>query len=416
MPRLHCPKDTKFDINFFLAFFGPGKLFRLHNVECLLCLWAREQLPVQVSIPMDSVRRSYFSHLPKNAEALTRKNDSHNLPTAVENLFTKQPPIKDVYELVIGPSGSFYIGYLDGDNKIYCMNHGLPFHLTKWLSNNAQGFVEHDIHSTMITLGPNGSYVVKDKNKMEFCGVPTLLAARLNRFGAHGTRQVTLGIDDSYVVVNNDGSGLLELSNRYPELEKSLAPMPSLENIHVSQDSRGRSCKGRGLNRNHFITNGNEKHISLSSYTSISTSGDVDDPMYALIMKNGSAEYFYPDGHEKNFAVVASHLRNLEAVEVQSPVAPSPMARSVVAQSAVRSPARASSSSSGQSFLKLLSGVAKAANKATKGLNGGGGGSGGGGDYNGGGDGGGFDTSGFQAGLQQQTWSTTSDAASDPIQ
>lgn len=158
---------------------------------------------------------------------------SHNLPAAVENLFTIQPPIKNIYELVIGPSGSYYIGYLDNDNKTYCMNHGLPFHLTKWLSTNAKGFVEHDIRTTMVTLGPKGSYVVKYKNKMQWCGVPEALATRLNSFGTQRTRLVTLGIDDSFVIINTDGSGLRSLRGRFSDLEKLLAGMPSLGNVHV---------------------------------------------------------------------------------------------------------------------------------------------------------------------------------------
>ena len=160
---------------------------------------------------------------------------SHNLPPAVEKLFTKQPPIKDIYELVIGPSGSYYIGYLGSDNKVYCMNNGLPVHLTKWLSTNAKGFVNNDIRTTSITLGPNGSYVARDKNQMEWCGVPTDLAERLSRFGTHRTRLVSLGIDDSYVVVNTDGSGLRNLKGRFPNLEKLLAGMPNFGNVHVSR-------------------------------------------------------------------------------------------------------------------------------------------------------------------------------------
>ena len=136
--------------------------------------------------------------------------------------------------MVLGPSGSYYIGYKAADDKLYCMNHGLPVHLTKWLATNAKGFVEYDIPTTMITLGPNGSYVVKDKNKMEWCGIPDALAATLNRTGTRGTKLVTLGIDNTYVVVNNDGSGLRSLNGKFPDLEKMLAALPSFESIHVS--------------------------------------------------------------------------------------------------------------------------------------------------------------------------------------
>jgi len=159
---------------------------------------------------------------------------SHNLPAAVEHLFTKQPPIKDVFELVIGPFESYYIGYLDSDGKEYSMNNGLPMYLTKWLSPNARGNIEHDIRTTSITLGPNGSYVVKDRNKMESYGVPAELSARLNRFGHQHTRLVALGIDDTYVVVNTDGSGLRNLKGRYRALEERLVKMTNFGSIHVS--------------------------------------------------------------------------------------------------------------------------------------------------------------------------------------
>lgn len=118
-----------------------------------------------------------------------------------------------------------------------------------------------------------------------------------------------------------------------------------------------------------------------------------------LVMKSGAAEGLCPDGHGERFGVVTSNLPNMQ---------------SAVTQSLVRSPARGSSAS-GTSLLKVLSGMAKVANVANQVLGGGGGGVGDG-YYNGNSGGGGFDASGFQAGLQQQTWSTTSDAAGDPIQ
>ena len=75
---------------------------------------------------------------------------------------------------------------------------------------------------------------------------------------------------------------------------------------------------------------------------------------------------------------------------------------------------QSNSSSGWKTFFKVLGDVAKVANEVVKvennlnNINGGGGGGNGGG--------GGFDMSGFTAGLQQQTWSTTQNAASDPIQ
>ena len=114
------------------------------------------------------------------------------------------------------------------------MNHGLPAPLEKHLSVNAKGFVEHDIPTTMITLGPNGSYVVKDKNKMQWCGIPEPLAVRLRISKTAGTKLIALGVDNTYVVVNTDGSGLRNLSDKYTRLEEILANMKSFAEIHVS--------------------------------------------------------------------------------------------------------------------------------------------------------------------------------------
>ena len=113
------------------------------------------------------------------------------------------------------------------------MNYGLPAPLEKHLSVNANGFVEHDIPTTMITLGPNGSYVVKDKNKMQWCGIPESLAVRLRSSKTAGTKLVALGVDSTFVVVNTDGSGLRNLNDKYKRLEQLLANMKSLAEIHV---------------------------------------------------------------------------------------------------------------------------------------------------------------------------------------
>ena len=114
------------------------------------------------------------------------------------------------------------------------MNHGLPAPLEKYLSVNAKGFVEHVIATTMITLGPNGSYVIKDKNKMQWCGIPEPLVVRLRSYKSAGTKLVALGVDNTYVVVGTDGSGLRNLSGKYASLEELLANMKSFANIYVS--------------------------------------------------------------------------------------------------------------------------------------------------------------------------------------
>ena len=110
------------------------------------------------------------------------------------------------------------------------------------------------------------------------------------------------------------------------------------------------------------------------------------------VSKNGSFGGTCPSGHEARFEIVLGDITNFQ-------------------QNSGSSSARGSKTSSTMGALKLLGGVLNVANAVLGGNNGGGGG-----NSSGGNGGGGFDTSGFTAGLQQQTWSSTSGAASDPIQ
>ena len=163
-------------------------------------------------------------------------NCRYNLPTPIEQLFIKTPPIKDVYELVLGPENSYYFGYKDSDDKPYCIHSGLPYHLTQWLSpQNGQSHVYYDIPTLSISLGPNESYVVHDKASLAWCGVPDGLAARLLAYGAQGTSLVALGVENSFVVVNTDGSGLRSINGGYAKLEAILSAMPNFQDIHVSE-------------------------------------------------------------------------------------------------------------------------------------------------------------------------------------
>ena len=148
------------------------------------------------------------------------------------------------------------------------------------------------------------------------------------------------------------------------------------------------------------------QYISLSTYNSISASGAVDDPLCMLVKKDGTADGLCPDGHEERFQIVTTTMPNMQPV-----AAPQPASRSA------RSLARPQAASSSGSFLRMLTGVAKVAHVANQVLGSNNGGGGGGTVYySGGGDGGGFDPSLFSAGLQQDTWASTSGAASDPIQ
>lgn len=155
------------------------------------------------------------------------------LPIAVDNLFTRTPPVRDVLCLALGPAQSYYFGYIDVDGKAYQINQNLPLGLSQWLATDSQGFVNHDIRSTTVTLGADGSYVVKDKSKMAWSGVPDAAAQRLQTAGI--PRLISLGMDRSFVIVNADGSGYRDLRGRYPALETSLAALPSLNTVQVSQ-------------------------------------------------------------------------------------------------------------------------------------------------------------------------------------
>jgi hypothetical protein len=152
----------------------------------------------------------------------------------VLQLFRKDPPIRDVFELALGPNDSYYIGYLDKDGSTYCKNNGLPAGLTAWLSVNARGFVTNDIRTTSIALGPNGSYFAQDKNKMAWSNnLPDDLLKAIKGRVNTDPRIVALGVDGSYVLVNKNGSGSWNLNGRYPDLQKKLTDLPNFSQVHV---------------------------------------------------------------------------------------------------------------------------------------------------------------------------------------
>jgi hypothetical protein len=117
-------------------------------------------------------------------------------------------------------------------------------------------------------------------------------------------------------------------------------------------------------------------------------------------MKDGSALAEIPDDQIQNFETIANSIPNMQT--------------QAVSRGAARPAQRHSSSGLSKGLFKTLTHIAGAVINGQLG-NGGGGGGGGWSDNNSGG-GGGFDTSGFTAGLQQQTWSSTQDAAGDSIQ
>lgn len=58
----------------------------------------------------------------------------HNLPPEIEMLFTKQPPIQDVFEMALGENRAYFVSYRDADGGVYCRLNNLPPLLTTFLS------------------------------------------------------------------------------------------------------------------------------------------------------------------------------------------------------------------------------------------------------------------------------------------
>ena len=44
----------------------------------------------------------------------------HDLPPEIEMLFTKQPPIQDVFEMALGENWAYFVSYRDADGGVYC--------------------------------------------------------------------------------------------------------------------------------------------------------------------------------------------------------------------------------------------------------------------------------------------------------
>ena len=162
---------------------------------------------------------------------------SNNLPETVLNLFRKNPPIADVFDLALGPNNSFYVGYLEKSGEAYCKSYGVPAGLTQWLSVNAEGFVSNDIRTTCVALGPNGSYFAQDKNKIAWANLPNDLVQAIEGRNNTDPRIVALGIDGAFVLINKNGSGTWNLKGRYPELEKKFKELSSFGQVQVSYTS-----------------------------------------------------------------------------------------------------------------------------------------------------------------------------------
>ncbi|KAF2660905.1 hypothetical protein K491DRAFT_577929, partial [Lophiostoma macrostomum CBS 122681] len=104
-----------------------------------------------------------------------------NLPPDVESLFTNQPPIKDVLELVLGENGAYFLSFRTPDGQILCRHYNLPNPLITYLYNS-QPHVVRDLSTLSITLGSYESYYAYDRNSASWSNLPpTLEKAVLNR-------------------------------------------------------------------------------------------------------------------------------------------------------------------------------------------------------------------------------------------
>ncbi|KAL6705231.1 hypothetical protein ACN47E_007191 [Coniothyrium glycines] len=148
----------------------------------------------------------------------------HNLPADIEALFTKQPPLRDVIELAIGPSSSYFISYRDHDNQLLCKHYNLPNPLTEYLYAS-HPHVIRDLTTLSITLGPYDSYYAWDKSTASWSNLPSSLEkgvlARLEHQDAWSTKWkaggaeapcfVSLGADGAYFMRTVCGGGTWDL-------------------------------------------------------------------------------------------------------------------------------------------------------------------------------------------------------------
>lgn len=168
-------------------------------------------------------KENYFFNAPSQ---WARKN----LPVSINALFTKNPPIKEVYELVLGENDSYYIGYLDSDGKVYCRKHGLPRGLMEWLGTNEKGFMIRDVRTISIDLGSNGAYWACDKNGSAWGNLPDGLVKSIEiRRNPHGGWKpnrrpsvVALGYNGAYIMTCEGGGGAWDLKGQHAELDTFL--------------------------------------------------------------------------------------------------------------------------------------------------------------------------------------------------
>ncbi|OCK95118.1 uncharacterized protein K441DRAFT_557693 [Cenococcum geophilum 1.58] len=133
----------------------------------------------------------------------------HNLPPEIEMLFTKQPPIQDVFEMALGENRAYFVSYRDADGGVYC------------------------------PLGSSNSFFAADKSACQWSSLPLALEKALqSRLTETGTWKlgeqpafVSLGAGGSYFMRTVGGGGAWELKGRAEGINTYLTNAPNFADI-----------------------------------------------------------------------------------------------------------------------------------------------------------------------------------------
>ena len=150
---------------------------------------------------------SYFF---KTSEKLSWKG----LPADVVALIKTEPNLKEVYELAIGPNGSFAAIWIDRTGRFRIRHQGLPASLRNWVINPATNVVNsgRDVATLSITLGPDDSFFAFDKSDAKWA-LPPPISAQIEQFRQSSggfkvgsfPRSVSLGPDGTFIFISVRG-------------------------------------------------------------------------------------------------------------------------------------------------------------------------------------------------------------------
>lgn len=185
-------------------------------------------------------KESYFFNCP-------RLWARHNLPPEIEMLFTKQPPIQDVFEMALGENWAYFVSYRDADGGVYCRLNNLPPLLTTFLSGptpssppqTALPTISRDLPSLRLTLGPSNSFFAADESACQWSSLPPALEKALqSRLTETGTWKlgeqpafVSLGAGGAYFMRTVGGGGAWELKGQAEGINTYLTNAPNFTDI-----------------------------------------------------------------------------------------------------------------------------------------------------------------------------------------